>query len=188
MDSHENYGRNSTMKIPAAYGPEVRKNSKCDNFCNFCQIAKKVTPCMIMTPCIKFGWIGWKLWEEQRFKKIVKLEILQSSPNDPKPNSSNRSSKVPYICELHYPESHIFVRFALRLAVFEIFHISGFSLTPMLKFQCATFFLFFLADHQDIHNFYSSMTAVFIIKFGPYRITTVGGVAFWNFQPHMVLC
>ena len=34
---------------------------------------------------------------------------------------------------------------------------------------------------------YSPMTAVFIIKFGPDRMKTVGGVAFCNFQPHMVL-
>ncbi len=33
-------------------------------------------------------------------EKNVKLEILQSVPNDPKPNSSRRASKVPYICAL----------------------------------------------------------------------------------------
>ncbi len=31
------------------------------------------------------------------------------------------------------------------------------------------------------------MTTVFIIKFDPDRIKTVGEVAFCNFQPHMVL-
>ncbi len=35
---------------------------------------------------------------------------------------------------------------------------------------------------------YSPVTAVFIIKFGPDRMKTVGGLALWNFQPHMVLC
>ncbi len=34
----------------------------------------------------------------------------------------------------------IFVCFALRLAVFEIFHILGFLTDSMLKFQSATFF------------------------------------------------
>ena len=34
-------GRNSTLKIPAAYGPVLRKISKCHTFCNFWQIAKK---------------------------------------------------------------------------------------------------------------------------------------------------
>ncbi len=29
------------IEIPAAYGPVLRKISKCHNFCNFWQIAKK---------------------------------------------------------------------------------------------------------------------------------------------------
>ncbi len=32
------------------------------------------------------------------------------------------------------------------------------------------------------------MTALFVIKFGSDEIKTVGGVAIWNFQPHMILC
>ena len=67
------------------------------------------------------------------------FEILLSGPNDPKPK--NRASKVPYTCALWYPKSKIFVRFPLQLAVFEIFHILGFPLTPMLKFQSAINFI-----------------------------------------------
>ncbi len=84
----------------------------------------------------------------------MESEILQSAPNDPKPNSRNRASKVPYIYALQYTESQIFVCFALRSAFFEIFHILGFPLTPMLKFQKCHNTLF-LADHQNIHNFIS---------------------------------
>ena len=45
---------------------------------------------------IKFGWdpmiiIGEVAW------KIVESEILQSALNDPKPNSKNWASKLPYI-------------------------------------------------------------------------------------------
>ena len=54
----------------------LRNISKCHNFC------RKVTACMIIIHCIKFGWIGWKMGEEPSLKKNVKLEILQSSPND----------------------------------------------------------------------------------------------------------
>ncbi len=32
------------------------------------------------------------------------------------------------------------------------------------------------------------MTALFIIKFGSEQMKTVGGVAFWNLQSHMILC
>ncbi len=46
--------------------------------------------------------------------KILTSEILQSALNDPKPNSRNQASKVPYTCALQYPESQIFVRFTLR--------------------------------------------------------------------------
>ncbi len=32
------------------------------------------------------------------------------------------------------------------------------------------------------------MAALFIVKFGSDAIKTVGGVAFWNFQPHIWSC
>ncbi len=47
-------------------------------------------------------------------------------------------------------------------------------------------FFIFLAGCQNIHNFIFPMNAVFIIKFGPERMKCVG-VAFCNFQAHMVL-
>ncbi len=68
-----------------------------------------------------------------------------------------------------------------------IAHFRIFPLTPMLTFQSATKFLI-LADCQIIYSFNSLTTTLFIIKSGSARIKTVGGVAFWNFQPHMVLC
>ncbi len=33
-------------------------------------------------------------WKMSRVLKIIKLGIWQSAPNDPKPNSNNRTSKV----------------------------------------------------------------------------------------------
>ncbi len=37
-------------------------------------------------------------------------------------------------------------------------------------------------------NLYLRMTALFIMKFDLDRIKTVGGVAFGDVHPHMVLC
>ena len=94
--------------------------------------------------------------------KIVESEILHSAPNDPKPNSRNQASKVPHICPLQYPKSQIFVSFTLRSAIFEIFHILGFLLTPMLKFQSATKFLIFW-QIAKISIIYIPLSHVFIM-------------------------
>ncbi len=83
------------------------------------------------------------------------------------------------------PSPQIFVRFVLRLAVFEIFYILDFSIDSHVK--SATKFLFiylfiylyyFFADRQNIHTLHSSMTALFINKFDSDRMKTVGQVAF----------
>ena len=54
---------------------------------------------MIRIPCISLDESD-ENWEMDRVLKIVKLEIFQSAPNDPKPNSRNWASKVPYTCAL----------------------------------------------------------------------------------------
>ena len=70
--------------------------------------------------------------------------MLQSAPDDPKPNSRNRASKIPYICALQYPESQIFILSLhdqpfSRYSTFQDFPIDF----HMLKFQSATKFLTF---------------------------------------------
>ena len=189
MDSNENYGRNSTLKIIAAYGPVLRKNSKFHNYCNFWQIVKTVTACMIMIPSMKFGRIGWKLGEDQSFKNCKIGNFFQSAPYDPKPKSRNRASKVPSICALQDPESQIFVCFALRSSVFEIFHIIflGFPIDYHIRISKwhKIFKTWPIAKKSD--SLYSTMVAKDLIKFGWHQVKTVGE-AFWNVQPHMVLC
>ena len=87
----------------------------------------------------------------------------------------------PYICALYYPESHIFVRFALRSAVFKMLHMFGFChRLTLLKVKVPHCF-YFLADRQNKYNIRFLMAALFIIR-------RAGGVASWNFQPHMALC
>ena len=99
--------------------------------------------------------------------KILTSENLQSAPNDPKLNSKNRTLKVLYICALQYSEPKIFARFALRAGVFKILHIFWiFPLTPMLKFQSATFFFNFWQIAKTFITLYSLMNALFIINFG----------------------
>ena len=99
MDSNENCGRNSTWKIPAAYGPVLRKMSKRHNFAIFGRSPKSHS-------LYDYGTL-YKVWMNQMeitrgaVLKIVKLEMFQSAPNDPKLNSKNRTSQVPSsICAL----------------------------------------------------------------------------------------
>ena len=130
-------GEVAFWKIPAAYGPVLRKIANSIIFAIFGRSPKKWQP-------VRLWYLVWNLdeldknWERSRVLKIVKLEILQSAPNDPKPNSRNWTSKVPYPCALWYPESQIFVRFALQLAVFEIIHIVDLPIDSHVKFQSAT--------------------------------------------------
>ncbi len=139
MDSNENCGKNSTLKNPAAYGPVLI--SKCHNFCNFWQIAKRSDSLYEYDALYKV-WTN-ETWERSRVLKTVKLETLQSAPNDPKPNSRNRASIVPYLCAMYYPESQISIRFALRSAVFKILHMLGFPIESHVKIStCHKLFKF----------------------------------------------
>ena len=52
------------------------------------------------------------------------------------------------------------------------------AVTPILKFKSDTKFLIVWQIAKISITLYSPMTAVFIIKFGPDRMKTVGGVAF----------
>ena len=59
---------------------------------------------MIMILCIKFGWIEWKLGEEQSFNKIMKLEILQSAPQIKLKESGIKSTL--HICTVEHQVPH----------------------------------------------------------------------------------
>ena len=65
------------------------------------------------------------------------------------------------------PSPKLFVSFALRTAVFEIFHILGFPLTPMLNFKVQQVFLIFWQIAKIYITLYSPMTGVFLIKVWP---------------------
>ncbi len=41
---------------------------------------------------LKFGWIGWKLWEQPFENGKIPQGILQSAPNDAKLNSKNQTT------------------------------------------------------------------------------------------------
>ncbi len=119
--------------------------------------------------------------------KIVESEILQSALNDPKLNSRNQASKVPHIYSLYHPESQIFVRFTLRLAIFEIFHNLNFPIDPHVKISKCHKIVKAWPIAQKSDSLYSIIVANVLINFDWHRMKAVGGVAFWNFQPHMVV-
>ena len=77
---------------------------------------------------------------KEYFSKIVESEILQSALNDPKQIQGIGHQKHPiYVhCSTLSPK---FSPVSLYdQPFFETFHILGFPLTPMLKFQSATIF------------------------------------------------
>ncbi len=82
------------------------------------------------------------------------------------------------------------IRFALQSAIFKIFHILGFPIDSHVKIsKCHKIFKTCpIAKKSNSLQLYSAMVANVLIKFGWLRMKTVGGVAFWNFQPHMALC
>ncbi len=78
----------------AAYGPVLRKISKCHKFCKFWQMAKKSDSLYDYDTLHKLWMNRMNILRGDEFLKIVKLEILQSAPNDPESNPRNRASKV----------------------------------------------------------------------------------------------
>ena len=93
-------------------------------------------------------------------------------------------STITSICALWYLESQIFIRFTLRSAIFEIFHILGSPFIPIIKIsKCHKIFKTWLIAKKS-NSLYFTMVANVLIKFGWHWMKTLGGVAFWNFQPH----
>ncbi len=93
-------------------------------------------------------------------------------------------------CALHTTASPKFSSVSLYDRLFSryrvIVHFTIFPLTLMLKLQSAIFLTWPIAKKSNC--LYCTMVANVLIKFGWYQMKTVGRVAFWNFQPHMILC
>ena len=82
------------------------------------------------------------------------------------PNKLKESGiKVPYIYALYDSESQIFVRFALRLAVFEIFHILGFPIDSHVKISKYHKIFKTCPIAKKINSLYSAMVANVLITF-----------------------
>ncbi len=82
-------------------------------------------------------------WERSRILKVIKLEILQSAPNDPKPTQGIgiKSTLHTWTVVPRVPNFRLF-----RSMISHFQHIAHFTicpLTPMLKFQSPTTFLIF---------------------------------------------
>ncbi len=83
MDFNKNCGRNSTFKIIAAYSPVLTKNSYAIFYAIFGRSPKSNSLYDYNT--LYKVWMN-RMKSGRGVSKIVKLGILQSAPNDPKPN------------------------------------------------------------------------------------------------------
>ncbi len=117
-------------------------------------------------------------WERSRVINTVKLEILQSAPNDPKPKSRNRLSKVSFMYALYYTGSQSFVGFALQSAVFEIFHILGFPIDSHFKISTCHKFCKTGSIAKKSNSLHSPMVSNIFLEFGWDPKKNVGEVAF----------
>ena len=100
---------------------------------------------------------------------ILTLEILERAPNDPQ-------TELKFMKTFLDRESQIFIRFALRSAVFKILHISWFPIDSHVKTtkRHKLFVTWWIAKKSN--SLYSPMAANVLIKFGWHRMKTVGGV------------
>ncbi len=141
--------RSTVLKFPAPYGPVLTKFFKVPYNLQFWEITKKPQPIFPHDQytnnkvCLKSD----ENWERSRVLKLVKLEILQSVPNDPKPNSRNWASKVTYIHATVVPRVPNFCPFRSTMNRFQDIHFRIFPLTPMLKLEVPQNF-YFLTDRQ----------------------------------------
>ena len=132
---------------------------------------RRIMIIMIMIPCItyvKFGWI-----------------VHQMTPNQTQ--GIGHQKYISHMCTIgpRVPNFHPFC--STIIAFFKIFHILGFPIDSHVKMSkchkiCKTWPI---AKKSD--SLYSTMVANVLIKFGWHWIKTVGGEAFWNFRPHIVL-
>ena len=146
---------------------------------------------MFWIHCMQFGWIEWKLGEELSFKncKISQSAILQSAPNDPKnqiQGIGNQKCPTYVHCRTRGPGVPSFHPFRSMINRFWDIPHFRFPIDSHVKIsKCHKIFKTWLIAKKST-SAYSTMVANVLIKFGWHRMKTVG-VAFWNFQPQMVL-
>ncbi len=152
------------------------------------QIARKSKACI--PPDYHAFHKFWLKLDESRgssgFLKILTSEILQSAPNAQTELRWPDSKNMRYIwtfLELRVPNFHPFRSTANTFQ--DIAHFMIFPLNSILKFQSATYFLKLGWLPKRL---YSTMVVNGLMKIDWRWVKPVGGVAFWNFQTHIVLC
>ncbi len=115
---------------------------------------------------------------------ILTLGILQSAPNDPKPNSKNQTRNSTLI-NMHYNmhflglRVQIFIRLAPRSVVCKMlqhFRISPLTRSHVKISKCHN--IFPIVKKSDSLHIYSSMVANVLTEFGSFQMKTVGELAF----------
>ncbi len=106
-------GENRTLKIPAAYGPVLRKISKCHNFCNFWQIAQKSDILYYYDTCtLHKVWLNRiKIETGAEFLKLKNWQFFKVHKMTP-----NQTQGIGH--QNHPTYVKRFIRFALRLACY----------------------------------------------------------------------
>ncbi len=166
----------------------IKKISKCHNFCNFGQIAKKSDSLYDYNTLYKV-WMnrmksgrGEKFLENSKIGNFTKCtEWSQTKFKQSGIKSTlHMSTVVPRVPNFH-PFRPTISRFRDNI------HILGFPIDSHVKIsKCHKMFSTWpIVKKSD--SLYSTVVANVLIKFGWHQMKTVGG-AFWNFQPRVVLC
>ncbi len=132
----------------------------------------------------------WKLLKEYHFEnhRIRNFANCTTWPQN-QTQGIRHQKYTQYMCNV-VPQVPNFCPFRSAIGHFQDFPIDfrGLPIDSHVKISnCHNIFKFWQIAKISI-TVYFPMTALLIIKFGSNQMKTVGGVAFWNFQPHMVLC
>ncbi len=166
------------MKFPAPYDSVLGKISKCHRIF---KSAKKVISCI--SPWLWHLVWSWLKSDETFWRssvsKNMESEILQSAPNDPNQTQGIGHQKYPTYVHCSSPSP----KFSSTISRCWDIPNFRFPIDSYIKIsKCHIFFLIWgqITNISIISiTLYFPMTAVFIIKFGPDQIKTIG-VAFCN--------
>ncbi len=120
-------------------------------------------------------------WEYQHWK-------LESARNDPQTELKESHMKSTLRVQFLGQWVSNFIRFALRLAIFKMLHILGFSIDSRVNIsKCHKIFTTcpIIKKNESLRCI---MVATVLTNFGWDQIKTVGGLAFLKLSAHKVMC
>ncbi len=130
-----------------------------------------------MILCTKFGWNLMKSVKEIVFRISWNRKFCKVHRMTGNQTQGIGHQKCPTYVHCINP-SPKFCPFRSTISLFETFHILGFPLTPILKFQSATIFLKLGRLPRKVTACIAPWCPHVLIKFGWYEMKTVGVIAF----------